>query len=69
LDEFNKVTRLLLEKAEITNGMIFEPGINGSDSDYLELHRMGVARNIDFRLASHGVRGLSDILKKNKGRN
>lgn len=49
--------------------MVFEPGINGSDSDYLELHRMGVARNIDFRLASHGVRGLSDILKKNKGRN
>lgn len=56
--DFNEVTRSALEKAGVSIGMIFEPGINRPDNDFLALHRIGIAESIDFRLASHGLYSL-----------
>lgn len=61
--DFNEVTRSTLKRAGIAIGMIFEPGINRPDTDFLELYRIGVAGNIDFKLACHGFSSYSDILK------
>ncbi len=62
--DFNEVTRSLLKKAGITIGMIFEEGINCPETDFLELYRIGIAGNIDFRLACHGFSSYWDILKE-----
>ncbi len=62
--DFNEVTRSLLNKAGITIGMIFEPGINHPDTDFLELYRFGVGGNMDFRLACHGFSSHWDVLKE-----
>jgi len=61
-DDYDETTKTLLAEAGIKAAMIFEPGINGSDSDCMELHRMGIARNMDFRLACHGFTSYWDVL-------
>jgi len=62
--DFNEVTRSALKRAGIAIGMIFEPGINRPDTDFLELYRIGIAGNMDFRLACHGFSSYWDILKE-----
>ncbi len=58
----NELTKSQIKKAGMTIGMIFEPGINTPDTDFLKLYRMGVGMNMDFRLACHGLTRYTDIL-------
>ena len=62
--DFNEVTRSVLKKIGINIGMTFEPGTNLSDTDFLELYRMAIAGNIDFKLACYGLTRFVDIFKE-----
>ena len=62
--DFSGVTRLSLKKAGISVGMIFEPGINHPDADILELCRLGIGGNGDFKLACHGFSSYLDVFKE-----
>lgn len=61
--DFNETTKLLLKKAGITVGMIFEQGINYPYTDSLELRRFGIGRDVDFKLACYGFTKYRDILR------